>query len=350
MTVFGPFHVSEVNGSATTKTRVVRKERYKTNGREVAPYMVITSNASIPGRWVSDMDYIASSELFGGGSSERMYDRAYDNFMGKVRGGPDKAVASLGVAFAEIGSSRAMAMKRLRDVVLLTRAIRERNFANFLYAMGMEAPKSARDHWRRRRGEAIEDNLLEYRFGWVPIFQDIYAVQQQLGREFPTSRVSGTNFQTKVLTNSGTYKWNVAGRLAVRISADVVVSNPNVALLNSLGLLNPGVIAWDLVPFSFLIEGFVPLGKFLGSFSNECGFTLTNRTVSYQCSAVGTFQPNPTQLGHADSRFYRRRVVSDFAIPPLRRRIRIPGVDLSYGVTLTALAVQQWKSFKSSFR
>lgn len=350
MTILGPYHVESVNGSPLTKTKVTRRERYKTTRREVAPYMIVTSTANIPGRWVSDADYIASSQVWGNGQSARQYARAYDSFMGKLRGGSQKsdAIANLGVTFAEWGQSRNMIMKRLRDVNVLVNAVRRRNFANFLWGLGLEVPASARDHWKRRKGEAIEDEVLEYSFGWVPLFQDIYAAARQLGREFPTSRVTGTNFQGKEVSNEGTYLWNYTAHLWVRVSADVVVTNPNVALANSLGLLNPASVAWDVVPFSFLVEGFVPLGRYLESFTDTLGFGLSNRVVSYQSTVVGTFRPTSSQEGTATSRFYRRTIPPDFAIPTLYSRVRVPNMNFGYAVTLSALAVQQWKAFKSS--
>jgi hypothetical protein len=50
-------------------------------------------------------------------------------------------------------------------------------------------------------------------------------------------------------------------------------------LLSQLGLANPAAVAWELVPFSFVVDWFTDAGTFINSFTDFLGCSVTN---SYQ--------------------------------------------------------------------
>ena len=56
----------------------------------------------------------------------------------------------------------------------------------------------------------------------------------------------------------------------------MVISSPNSLKANQLGLVNPASVAWELIPFSFLVDWFLPVGKFLESYTDTVGMQLDN--------------------------------------------------------------------------
>jgi hypothetical protein len=67
------------------------------------------------------------------------------------------------------------------------------------------------------------------------------------------------------------------------------VSNPNLYLASQLGFVNPAAIAWELVPFSFVVDWFVNVGEFLNNFTDLWGLTVTDPYTSILCTGVGQF-------------------------------------------------------------
>lgn len=60
-----------------------------------------------------------------------------------------------------------------------------------------------------------------------------------------------------------------------------MVVNPNESLMQSLGLVNPLSVAWDLVPWSFVIDWFTGIGTFLGGLTDMYGLLVVNPYSSY---------------------------------------------------------------------
>lgn len=127
----------------------------------------------------------------------------------------------------------------------------------------------ARLYYRRK----ASDIYLEGVFGWVPLMSDIYQAFEVLGaahRVAPTvtrSR-SGRSYRVDNTSLRIGVTLDVVSVVGVRLSLD----NPNVILLNNLGLLNPASIAWDRVPYSFVINWFWPIGQYLNSLTDLLGY------------------------------------------------------------------------------
>jgi hypothetical protein len=101
------------------------------------------------------------------------------------------------------------------------------------------------------------------------------------------------------------------------------VTNPNLDLLQSLGLANPAEVIWELIPFSFLIDHVTGIGNFLSAFSDELGWdchgigvsTLKRVTkVSHEVdNAIGGAFPYGTKVSGLGVVFDRALSVS---LPP----------------------------------
>ena len=52
-------------------------------------------------------------------------------------------------------------------------------------------------------------------------------------------------------------------KVRYKASCVSVITNPNANTFSSLGLANPALVAWELVPFSFVIDWVLPIGSWL---------------------------------------------------------------------------------------
>jgi hypothetical protein len=132
----------------------------------------------------------------------------------------------------------------------------------------------------------------------------------------------------------------------VECGAEVFVSNPNTALANQMGFINPAAVAWELVPFSFLVDWFLPVGDFLNSFTDLLGhsvhypYTTTKRVASGLArQADGRFITD-TQIDACNL----NRVLS---LPTYKlRTVPFKGLSLSRGATAISLVIQQFLQLK----
>lgn len=58
--------------------------------------------------------------------------------------------------------------------------------------------------------------------------------------------------------------------------------------LSSFGVTNPASLAWELLPFSFVVDWFLPVGDFLSSLDAEFGMTFRRGIYSSQTDVDST--------------------------------------------------------------
>jgi hypothetical protein len=126
---------------------------------------------------------------------------------------------------------------------------------------------------------------LEYNFGWVPLYQDIYNSCQVLGQNPPDQTLKGVGYVplsniSPFLADSARQKVTYSGRIVCKMQAKCRISSPNLLLLNHLGLINPAYVLWDAIPLSFVIDWFLPVGKFLQSWTDFVGLELYDAFTS----------------------------------------------------------------------
>jgi len=241
-----------------------------------------------------------------GAASQRSFNKARAALIEELK----PAQAELGAAVAEWRQSVGMISQRALQLARAASAIRRYRVKEALNILGVSAPSKGAEPIIRKGSKNFANNLLEIRFGWLPLIRDVDNALKTLTGGLPSIRVHGRGVDSGswatdsgVVNNqrsktSGTYK------SSHRITARVGAINPNLALANQLGLVNPASVAWEVIPYSFLFDYWVNVGQFLSGFTDLLGYDLldTNWTWRVTASSHDSVQwnMNQPQPGSAD--------------------------------------------------
>ncbi len=217
--------------------------------------------------WVAITTEPASNEALS------VQDKAYQKFVGAA-----KDACSAATSLAEGREAFGMILKRIGSLTSFARAVRKGHFGDAMDALDLARTASNKRKWVKAKGASSK--WLEFHFGWSPLIGDIYDGAEVLTgtwRDGPVSASSSGRFR-HVYPPPGDYsKGHVDDiRYRVRCAAVVRITNPNLYQLSQWGLTNPLEVAWELVPFSFVVDWFTNLGSMIGSMSDLQGITLAD--------------------------------------------------------------------------
>lgn len=173
-------------------------------------------------------------------------------------------------------------------------------------------------------GKKLGSKWLEFQYGWKPLAQDAYNTAVELGKQFPSMMVVKTQQGSHEVkdrkgggvdgTFPGVSQWScekrVLAKARFRPSADVV------NLLGNFTSLNPASIAWELTPYSFVVDWFVDFGGYMRSLESAMlmhssfvdgffTFSALNETHTY-AHFVSKPSPEVNTFWSIDGRFYAK--------------------------------------------
>lgn len=242
------------------------------------------------------------------------------------------------------------------------RSLRRGDFGQFLSILKLKRlPKRLQRRVETPRGrwsapEAASALWLEYWFGWSPLVADIHSAVSILEAELPeavrvtASATARTELDRELIGTdqylSGTYT------VRVRMGATVSVENPNLRRATLLGLTNPASVAWELIPFSFLIDWFIPVSKFLDSWSDFFGLSVKDPWTSTLTTFTGVENYRWAYQGgayHVDTKHVTGQYQRDMGIssPVIYPKV-FKGLSVTRGATAVSLLLQVLKPSKFS--
>lgn len=270
--------------------------------------------------------------------------QAIARFNGKLR----KGSASLGVTLASWRQSRDMIVKRSHDVIdVLDDAYKD-----------LKGSPSRRRRLRREKREPLANEVLEHQFGWKPLFNDFEAAlttvcQDGIPPQWVRAAVKGDVTRSLWSQNSLTRTlWR--GTNNVTLAACVRIDNPNLWLLNRMGLINPATVIWDLIPWSFVVNMFVNVNQMISSVTDEVGLQVQDRSTTYSCDLTreevrlgpaGFTDLHGRDLkdlpvGYSLVKFdHKRRITGSHPKPTWQ--VKVPNLDWNLAVIATSLLLQK---------
>jgi hypothetical protein len=197
---------------------------------------------------------------------DTIYSKAYGRLMSEV----SAKSAQLGADLAERKQAMNSIAMHAGQLLKAARALKGGRVLDFFGALGIKK------HTWRGFSSNMAGLWLEYSYGWKPLVEDIHSAVNVLQKPFMSKVVRGKakgthhvyyTYHTQYETYEDTHDWVIMLQLQFNLS----VSNWVAWRANELGLTNPAAIAWEVVPFSFVVDWFLPVGKYLQSLTDFVG-------------------------------------------------------------------------------
>lgn len=197
--------------------------------------------------------------------------RLAESFRALRRGDISGCVSTLGLSLKEVTKKKPGAVKQFH-----------RNFSSDPY-------KSAASFW------------LEIQYGWRPLLNDIYGSAKTLAdRKVNSENGSFYSYHTvrssdslefdesfRVLGNGDDYTAkSIKSSYKSRFAITYVVENDLLRYSAQLGLTNPALLAYELTPFSFVLDWLIPISTYLKN--SQASFGLRFIQGYYSCQFTGT--------------------------------------------------------------
>jgi len=198
-----------------------------------------------------------------------------------------------------------MVSNTMRKIANAYRAVRGRDWRGLCGILGIS--------YRVPRGNHTNpaEVWLEYVYGWRPLVQDVYTMVSQ-GFKNPEIKVraSAHGNHTSVVEQTGPYDSRVVIRNESRVTVVQcgMLATDDAALqaASQYGVTNPASLAWELLPFSFVVDWFLPVGAYLERLTASAGLRLyncstnltqtTTLTASYQFEDTYYYQHYPKYM------------------------------------------------------
>jgi hypothetical protein len=219
-------------------------------------------------------------------------------------------------------------------------ALKKGNFTGAAKALGINPPKRGR---RRHAKDLANDSAnaasnawLALQYGWKPLLNDVYGsvkglAESQNGGNSIFAYASGTavrnvseskSFSPSVPSGyrgSEVTLQTTSSKYFVKYKVRYSKSSPAVSNLASLGILNPALLAWELMPYSFVIDWFLPVGNYLGSLDATAGLSFQSgfRVSFLQEKKKASRSKGLTRINTANTEFqteYSQNWVEDVTV------------------------------------
>lgn len=295
-----------------------------------------------------------------------LYNSAYEKFKGKIA-----EEAQLGATALEWKKSLGMIEARALQLYDFTRNLKKLRFADAFSYLTVDPNAGLPKRYKNERalntknvGLARDANILfddrfhgrkdlkayggarlEYSFGWKPLMQDIYNACRILDRPIRPKTVRGRareghEWGSSVDAGFGyRFLYTSSGIARVQHIADIRMVNPNLAMANHLGLVNPFSVAWELFPWSFVVDWFANVGQMLGTLSDFVGMAIENPATTKGYNSHGTFKYTYNNVLYYTDTF---RQIRETVLPiPTFQFDPLPGFSPGRAANAISLLVQR---------
>lgn len=216
----------------------------------------------------------------------------------------------LGVALGEARETAEFVQSACLRLYRAFSAARKRDVSGMLKALGLTKTQKPSKQRVRDIPDAAAGVWLEYSYAVRPLLADVYGAMSALEKrhERPDvvhmrARVSD-ELDTRLMTSGvqgGWFdiEWSCKGSLISSAELSFEISNPFLYSLSQLGLTNPLNVAWELVPFSFVVDWFIPIGAYFDGLVPPQGISNVKGSQSYKGNFSG-----------------RGKLLGNFPVPP----------------------------------
>lgn len=181
-----------------------------------------------------------------------------------------------------------------------------------------------------RNPKKWSDLYLQYSYGWKPMIQDIYGTYQLFQEQMEPAlivkaqRTVESYASAKPTTNlQSTWESQGGVRGQHRCQLWGQLDDYYKHVVQQAGLANPLSIAWEVVPYSFVLDWALPIGNVLNALTATRGLSFVGGFVSLHAEGhieatlipSGNYQELSRRGVDCDVFFYKRTKLTDFPTP-----------------------------------
>lgn len=217
--------------------------------------------------------------------------------------------------WAERQKTADMLRHRLIQAYYALRAVKRGNLAKAVRIVkNGKSPTSLR----------ASDLRLEFVYGWKPLVLDIHGLCTKVP-PVPSQKVSGSfkrpfferkNFGSKDNPENPFGTDIISGHTSAKCILFLEMNVPLIASAQSLGLINPANTVWELVPFSFVVDWFLPIGQYIQQFDALSGFNVVDQVLISKTRVNSTRVTDRHGSSHYNRKTMSRTKVFNLNPPP----------------------------------
>jgi hypothetical protein len=254
--------------------------------------------------------------------------------------------ADMSETLAEWRQSSSMIARRGNQLYHFFKNLRKARFGDAFDALDLPRNRRFKPVAKDFAGKVLETN-----YGWIPLAMDIGSAVEILSQGDPGISVfgRGSRRNRRTVTTSpppvgaGILSREIDINCRVHIGARVSVSNPNLWLANQLGFVNPVLTAWNLTPYSLVVDWFGNVSQFLEGFTYDVGLSVTDSFYThYDVTPSSTTYRKPNGQIVVDK--YDRAICSRYVgeIPrPTLRVLPLKGFSVKRAANAISMVLQQ---------
>lgn len=201
---------------------------------------------------------------------------------------------NLGVAFAERSRTAMLVGDSISTILSSVFDFRKGDFKR--------AFKRLKATPLRKSGAKLTQQWLALQYGWTPLLMDVHGSCEALAKRELLAfnvRVASRKVRNMDSARVHTPAWphtlseTTKGEVSYHVALNYMPQESLIRSFTSLGLTNPAEIIWELVPFSFVADWFVPVGSWLSALDASNGWTFSSGTVTRRstCKVRATYVP-----------------------------------------------------------
>lgn len=206
-------------------------------------------------------------------------------------------------------------------------SLRKGNFVKAATDLGVIPKKRAGRRFNKDypvdQAKAVGNAWLELQYGWKPLLSDVYGSMETMAKaNNPPSGNPNTIFKkmtARAKRTESPYKrtdfplgtavgsWYEISQgvveCHVKIGVTYAISSPALTSMAKVGITNPALLAWELLPYSFVVDWFLPIGNYLSSLDATAGLLFVDGYVTVYRKYRGTYD---TMKGYSSASGYKR--------------------------------------------
>lgn len=257
---------------------------------------------------------------------------------------------NIGVAIAEAGETADLFINTVNTIYGAVKAFESRRPRDFAKARRVQGTKN----WKE-----TPKAWLEVQYGWNPLMADVQGACTELDSKRDKKGVDDitcrAQFKRKETVDLGFISGFVSSfhqvgdvDAVLKIALTYRLRDFWSALLSSLGLANPAEILWERVPYSFVVDWFLPVGEWLSAFGADTGYDFISgynqrfiRTHERSDGIVGAGNYQVSLLGDGitgDWWYFQRNTYGASPIPGLNFKTPVSPGHIANAMSLLSSA------------